>query len=196
MPSVCLEIISLLFNFSPCRRIRFSLHAPEQATGLIGVAIPTASFHTHNPGAFDISPGRPRPEQQWLRVDTDFHCQEQDQATGSLSQRQIFPRTTNQSSSFEMSVSNTRGRDTSRPSLGLGWSGTCKPESLLLNSKHVSQKTKFQPLLRLLDASLRLALCDRVTPKCEGIMLAKDTGFPRLVEIAPALFSPRFLEVC
>jgi len=196
VPSACLENISLLFNFSPCRRIRFSLHVREQPTGLVRVATPTASFHTHDADAFAISHGRPRPEQQWLRVDTDLHCQEQDQAIGSLSKRQVFPRTTNQSSSFEMSVPNSRGRDPSRPSLGLGLSGTCKTESLLPNSKHVSQKTMFRPLLRLLDASLRLALCDRAAPKCEGIMLAKDTGFPRLVEIAPALFSPRFLEVC
>jgi len=61
--------------------------------------------------------------------------------------------------------------------------------------KHATQKVSLEYLVRILDASLRLMICDREVPKREGVILSKDTGFPRLVDISPAVFSPRFLEV-
>lgn len=195
MRSACLESISLLFSFSTCRRIRISSNIREQSTALVWGAEHTASLHSHDSDAFDISQGPARAEQQWPRPDAESHDQEQDQAIGSPSELQMFSRSASQPSSIVMPISNSQGSVSSMPSRSSGRFGAYLSHSSSLGCKHATQKIRFEHLLRLLNASLRLAICDREAPKREGVILAKDTGFPRLVGISPALFSPGFLEV-
>lgn len=74
-------------------------------------------------------------------------------------------------------------------------SNTLSNQSFIPISKHAPQHVEFEHFSELLDASLRLIVCDRETFKYQGVILSKDTGFPRLVCISPALFSPYYLKV-
>lgn len=162
---------------------------------LVGKAAHTESLHSYDVEAFDISQGPPRPEQQWPRVDAGSHHQVQDQAIGSPSERHVISGIASRPSLFMMSISNSRGSVSSMPSPSSESFSTYLCHSSSLACKHATQTIRFEHLLRILNASLRLAICDREAPKREGVILARDTGFRRLVEISPALFSPGFLEV-
>lgn len=53
----------------------------------------------------------------------------------------------------------------------------------------------FTNFIRLIDAGLRSMISRNITPVCEEIKLTLDSNRPKLAEIAPALFSPGYLQV-
>lgn len=191
MPSACLESVRLLFNFSTCRRIRIPSNINGQSTVLSKEAARQVALHSYDADALGIPWGPPRAEQQRPHIDTIFHGQEPNQAIGSPNERQEIPQTVIQSSAFAMSPPNSRGSLSSMPLR----SGRELSYSSSPGSKHATQKINFESLFKIMDASLRLMICDREAPRREGVILSKDTGFPRLTEISPTVFSPHFLEV-
>ncbi|KAL6714883.1 hypothetical protein ACLMJK_007143 [Lecanora helva] len=55
-------------------------------------------------------------------------------------------------------------------------------------------EVKFDDILRMLNDSLLITICDRRPRKVGTVTLATDTGFPRLDALSPALFSPGYLK--
>lgn len=53
----------------------------------------------------------------------------------------------------------------------------------------------FHTILKVVDVSIRTMICDRKFEKTPGVRLVKNSGGPKLADIAPTLFSPGYLEV-
>lgn len=192
VPFVSLDSIGLLFKFSTCRhpRVPFKPLDTESimplATDLLGTV--SRSPEADRLGMLQDSPGL---EQQWHGTNFVRVNQVQDWVASPGQGTKETLRTLHRSSSTpnsQLSVRPSSARSLER-------SSTFSNQSLIPNSKHAPRHVEFEHFSELLDASLRLTIFDRETFKYQGVILSKDTGFPRLVCISPALFSPYYFEV-
>lgn len=73
----------------------------------------------------------------------------------------------------------------------------CTPsfESSAPHSKYSTHKVDLDELLKIVNASLHIMICDRRPAKAGGIILSNDEGYPKLAALSPALFSPGYARV-
>ena len=62
-------------------------------------------------------------------------------------------------------------------------------------SEYSTHKVDFEELVRIVNASLHIMICDRRPAKAGGIILSSDKGYPKLAALSPALFSPGYARV-
>lgn len=195
VPSACLEGVSLHFDLSACRRTRNSSSSQDQSTVLNSQAPYTTSFDLQGSNNMDAACESPQSKQQCSRGDPDLHGREQDWARSSSKERRSIAQIAPVSPSLADATPATQCSRSGIASLSLETERSYPPCGSWHPQKYTTQKVKFEHVLGILDASLRLTICGRTTFKSEGIILSKDSGFPRLVGVSPALFSPHFHEV-
>ena len=77
-------------------------------------------------------------------------------------------------------------------------STTDRPPSLCANispQDYAVHEVKFEEVLKVLGASLHTTISGRMRGSIRGPVMSNDTGYPKLAEISPALFSPGYAEV-
>ena len=196
IPFLCLESIHLILEFSSCRRCRISSKAQHQ-----GIA------------PEDDLEGTQAGENYFTQVEMDQHSDSMwpslgPQFTNSqgrglglpwtsiLSRNQYeHPRASSSSRSIVISPIDSQDSISSSETL---ISTTDRPPSLctrIFPQNYAVHEVKFEEVLKVLDASLHTMICGHMRGSVGGPVMSNDTGYPKLAEISPALFSPGYAEV-
>ena len=194
VPSVRLEAVNLVFSLSTCRRIRTksqgqhgsnqTKHDQKRSQGIrnaedsLELAWESGQLSTARPSVVNDTPSDDQSHGASLEIG----------ATSTLWNQ-------NRSQSAMTTPFGSQRSDSSIASLNSVRCSSYSSSQDSLHRSYVVQEVKFEHVLRLLNDSLSIAFCDRRPRKSRGVIVSKDTGFPRLDAISPALFSPGYLEV-
>ena len=190
VPSICLEAVNLVLSLSACRRIRKQSQSQQASYRAKRDEKRSRSFlRLPEPACESGQPSIRQPVvEDAPSNDQSYGASLESGAahTGNMSSSQFSLMTSVNSLTSDSSISSLSSvRNASYPS----------SQDPLQRPMYAVHEVKFDDVLRMLNDSLSIAFCDRRPRKTSGVILSRDTGFPRLDAVSPALFSPGYLEV-
>ena len=196
VPSAQLESVRFTMKFSTCRRTRLPIKEREQLMiheGSVNESQNRMPYESRE--SLDRSWNLPCQshmqvpmsdgDEQGEHLTKSSLLKGSDQLPSAL--RHIVSRTTSTMQSLD-SMSSTKTLKSSE---------ACTPsfESSAPHSKYSTHKVELDELLKIVNASLHIMICDRRPAKARGIILSNDEGYPKLAALSPALFSPGYARV-
>ena len=189
-PSAILEAASIDFYSSTCRRVRAAKktqlkdkRSTKNRDKEASTSFPTANFIAEHIRYDSQS------VDEWELLDTD--------EGGAQCYRRATEQDDKPKSWTPLSDSLNRSSPTSSQNSDSSWSSmsSASARAVLPGLSLTAHEVTLEGILKAMNDSLSIIVSDRRPRNRGGVILSGDTGFPRLDEIAPTLFSPGYLKV-
>ena len=199
IPSACLEAIQIVLKCSACRRTRIPSKTLEQTRthrediGQRDSAMFPLMLDEEQP-IWDYG----QPSEDWAIAGADFQNGENWPESGVEFNEHGFWESPNNSQSSTNTLTDSQNSNSSFSSQNSALDRSLSFDSFSARSegfRYAKHEVKSENIFNLLNDSMSILFYDRRPRKLAGVVLASDTGFPRLPATSPALFSPGYLEV-